>query len=98
MQFLDRRFPLEDDELYLFDSYTLEPYRGQRLQAVIFAWLQERYRGAGYRRMVTLVVPENQPNIRSRQRLGFVRTGTMGYIGLGAWKRHFFRGSRKLAS
>lgn len=95
IEFLDRAFSLAPDEVYLFDSFTRPEHRGQRLQAALCARVLAGFRAAGYRVAITMIAPENRPNIRSRMRSGFVRTGTMGRVGVGRWTRHFFRGRRR---
>ncbi|MGH7550673.1 MAG: hypothetical protein ACREK3_07960 [Gemmatimonadota bacterium] len=98
IEFLDHTFPLEADEVYLFDSFTVPGHRGQRIQALICARIMKEFHDLGYRAAITLIAPENRPNIASRSRSGFRRTGIMGRIRIGGWTRHFFRGNRRIDS
>ena len=85
-------YALEAGTLYIHDSFTSREARGQRLQGALGAYLFERYRRAGYRRAVTLIVPENRPNVANRTRSGFRRSGTLVSITIGPLRRIFLRG------
>jgi len=95
MQLIDYRFPLEPDEIYVFDSFTAKNYRGQRIQSALYYRLSEHFRVSGYRAAITMIVPENRPNIVSRTRQGFRQTGSVTRLRLGPFSWHRFRGKRR---
>lgn len=94
MEAVDAELKLEPGEAYLYDSFSTPRARGQRLQPAICAGILERYRAAGFRQAVTLIGPENRPNIASRTRSGFRRTGTLASLRIGPLRRQWFRGRR----
>jgi hypothetical protein len=94
MEAVDAELTLEPGEAYLYDSFSTPLARGLRLQPTICAVILQRYRAAGFRRAVTLIGPENRPNIASRTRSGFRRTGTLQSVHVGPFHRVWFRGRR----
>ena len=78
--------------IYLHDSFTSRDARGQRVQGALGVHVLEQYRRAGFARVVSLIVPENGPNVASRTRLGFRRNGTLASIERGPLRRTFLRG------
>lgn len=85
--------PLAPGEFYLLDAFTRRDVRGKRVQGALCAWIFERYRKEGYRRVVSLIVPENRASIANRSRSGLRRTGTVGCIRIGPLRRRFMRGA-----
>lgn len=82
---LNGDFHLEQDAVYVYDSFTLPDFRGLRIQAPIFEAIRRDFEVAGYCRAVTFVVPENIPNLRSRGRLGFSACGITRRFRFGPW-------------
>ena len=72
--------------------------RGKRVQGELCAHILRRFRDEGYRYGVTLVTPENRPNLASRSRSGFERTGLLGTLHVAGFAWSFFRGSRTPSS
>jgi L-amino acid N-acyltransferase YncA len=95
MQLIDYRFPLEADEIYVFDSFTARNYRGKRIQSALYYRLSEHFRDSGYRAAITMIVPENRPNIVSRTLQGFRLTGSVTQFRFGPFSWHRFRGERR---
>jgi hypothetical protein len=46
---------------------------------------------AGYRRLLTVIVPENKTAFRPPAKAGFRFIGRMGYIQIGPWRHLFCR-------
>lgn len=82
------RFALEEDQLYVFDSYTTPDFRGKRIQQQVFRRLAEDAIGVGCTDAVLFVDPQNRPNLKSRKRSGFVPKGSVTWIGIGTWNRY----------
>lgn len=95
IDFVDRDVGLEDDEVYLYDSYTAPDFRGQRLQPFLGQRILTHFRDCDYRQAVVIIAPENRSNISSRKRSGFFRTGWLFRIQIGALRRDFFAGTRR---
>jgi ribosomal protein S18 acetylase RimI-like enzyme len=89
--FLGRTLELEDGEAYVYDSWTLPALRGNALAPALAVALLAHLRAAGYRRVLTVVSPENAANLRARAKSGYRPCGTVGWVGLGPWRRHFRR-------
>jgi hypothetical protein len=85
-------WPLEPGTFYFHDTFTSRNARGLHVQGALSAHLLERYRRAGFRRAVALIVPENRPNVANRARSGFRRAGTFVSITIGPLRRAFLRG------
>ncbi len=83
---LDAVFELDKDQIYVFDSYTLNEFRGQRVQPAIFARLAADALEHGCKHAILFVEPENRPNIVSRRRLGFVPGGLVVRLKIGPWR------------
>jgi GNAT superfamily N-acetyltransferase len=81
----DADFRIDDDVVYLFDSYTHPDFRGRRLQASIFQAIREGHRDRGVRKAVTFVAATNTANLRSRARVGFTVSGVACRFQLGPW-------------
>jgi len=94
IEFVGREVALQEDEVYLYDSYTDPDFRGKRLQPFLCGRILTRFRNSGYRQAVVLIAPENRSNIASRMRSGFVRTGWLIRIKTSWLRRDFFRGVR----
>lgn len=96
MWMLDADFDLDNDVVYIYDSFTHPDFRGLRIQAAVFDALRRDLVAAGYRRAVTLVTPENAPNLHSRRRLGFKRRGMIRRLRLGSWTKFLASGAAPL--
>jgi L-amino acid N-acyltransferase YncA len=85
-------FSIDDDAIYIFDSYTHPDFRGRRLQASIFQAICREYNERGVRNAVTFVAATNSANLRSRARLGFVISGAVRRLRAGPWVWYFSSG------
>lgn len=84
--------PLAPHEICLYDTFTAPAFRGRHVPAAICRTILECH--PQHRQAVTQVIPENRSNVRSRERTGFRRTGTIHFVKLGAWRWHRLRGAR----
>jgi GNAT superfamily N-acetyltransferase len=78
--YLEREIVPGPGELYLFDIYVAPDQRGARLAPRIFATIAELHRAQGYRRALCLIALYNRSSIRSHERLGFRRVGSIHAI------------------
>jgi SAM-dependent methyltransferase/GNAT superfamily N-acetyltransferase len=80
---------LARDEAYVYEAFTLPQFRGQNIYAVCLASILREFRMAGYRRLLTVIVPENKMAFRPPEKTGFRSIGRFGYIKIGP-QRHLF--------
>jgi GNAT superfamily N-acetyltransferase len=85
---------LRDGEVFLYDSFTDPELRGHHIQMTVLAALLDHARAAGHQRAVVMIEPVNRPSIRSRERSGFRRTGTMHFLRLGKKSWTLLHGER----
>ncbi len=85
---------LQDGEVFLYDSFTDAALRGHHIQMTVLAALLDHARAAGHRRAIVMIEPVNRPSIRSRERSGFRRTGTMHFLRLGKKTWNLLHGER----
>ena len=80
------RFPLRDDEAYLFDAFTLTPWRGKGLAPYLRYRVYEILAEQGRRRFYSVSIRSNRAAIRFKEKLGG-RIVARGYrVGLfGRW-------------
>ncbi len=91
IDYLARELPLAADEVYCYDSFTDEAFRGWGLDAARTAEKLRYFRRAGYRRAVCVVSPENRASLRSCAKVGYRFSGLIGYVRIGPWTWHFCR-------
>lgn len=91
IDFLDRSLALAPDEACVYDLYTAPDHRRRGATAARGAALIRHARGAGYRRLLAAVLPENQAGFGSPRRFEYRPIGVVGFVGLGRWRRHFCR-------
>jgi hypothetical protein len=63
------QFPLQENEAYLFDAYTLVPYRGQRLAAAVRCALYRELAAIGKTRLLSLSYALDKPAVKFKERL-----------------------------
>jgi L-amino acid N-acyltransferase YncA len=74
---------LDPQAVYLHDLYTRPAQRGLGLAPGLIHGMAEHFQAAGCRRLVALVLPENEASLRSLGRVGFRCVGRAGYWGFG---------------
>jgi GNAT superfamily N-acetyltransferase len=87
VEHLGRDLRLEDGEVYLFNAYTLSEARGHGLRGAISAAVLEDCRKRGFETAIALIEPHNLPSVRSCERSGYRRTGTIARVRIGPWRR-----------
>ncbi len=75
---------LDPQAVYLHDLYTRPSQRGLGLAPGLIGGMAEHFQAAGCRRLVALVLPENEASLRSLARVGFRCVGRAGYWGFGS--------------
>ena len=86
---LGRYVHLMEDEAFLNDAYTAEPWRGKAIHTLVQYHMLLYLQKAGYRRAYTLAFTDNRSSLQTHDRLGWERTGLMLYFGThkGNWLR-----------
>ncbi len=82
---------LAPDEIYGYDSFTDPRHRGQHLPAARARILRPMLEAEGFRRRLSVAVPEDLGAMSNTRRNGFRPIGTMGYFRIGPWRRYFVR-------
>ncbi|HEX2981071.1 MAG TPA: hypothetical protein VHO48_12455 [Anaerolineaceae bacterium] len=95
--FLSRTFPVGPDEVYLYDAYTLEAYRGEGINPYLNVLAGKRI-GQKYnkRAIVGFMRVRNKSSMRSAQKRGLVRISTAGYLKLFGFRFHYYFKDRVL--
>jgi len=91
VDYLDRDLPLGGGEAYLYEVFTEPAVRGRGISSQVLAFASRRARTTGCRRIVALVNPENRAAFPPLERNGYRRTGVIGYMTIGPWRRDFRR-------
>jgi hypothetical protein len=82
---------LAPDEIYGYDSFTDPGDRGQHLPAARARLIRPMLEAEGFRRRLSVAVPEDLVAMSNTRRNGFRPIGTMGYFRVGPWRRYFVR-------
>src|SRR5262245_41465262 len=83
--------PLAAGEVYIYDVLTVPDARGRQLTTVPYLQMLRFLREAGYRRVITIIIPENAAALRLGEKLGYRRLGMIGCVKLGPWRWQFCR-------
>jgi GNAT superfamily N-acetyltransferase len=84
--------PLRGD-LWVVEVFTRPDYRNRGLYSASTAHAFAAARAAGYRRVIGLVSPWNRPAMHVMlDKWRRAPVGTVGYVGIGPWRRTFVRG------
>lgn len=63
--------------VYMHSRFTHPAYRGRRLHAIAMSIALTLYRSRGYRGLVSIVNADNAPSLKSCDRMGYRRFGTI---------------------
>jgi hypothetical protein len=97
IEYLGSRLPLAPDEVFLSDTFTSPPYRGNSISAAAGTRLAHMLAGEGIRRIIGAVLPENRRAARAFDKaVGARPFGKIGYVAIGPLRRDFIRVSREL--
>lgn len=91
IEYLSRDLALAPDEVYVYEAFTAPGFRGRNASPIRALALGEHFRSRGYRRIVTAVRPENTVGFRPLEKVGTLRVGVVGYVGVGRLRWHFCR-------
>jgi len=67
------------DEIYLYDAFTFEDYRGRNLYPALLHCILKSSRDAGLRRALIFVMSDNTPSIRGVTKAGFAEFQRVTY-------------------
>lgn len=87
--YLDRWLDLEPGGTYVYETFTRPERRGDGVSAAAGTRLAHALSGEGHRRVVAAVLRENHAGTRAYEKIGYRRTGRIGYVKLGPWRRDF---------
>jgi coenzyme PQQ synthesis protein D (PqqD) len=76
----DRYIVMGDDEAFLNDAYTTEPWRGMAIHTIVQNCMLLFLKQQGYRRAYTMVLTSNRSSQKTHHRLGWERSGRMLYF------------------
>jgi GNAT superfamily N-acetyltransferase len=93
--YLDRWLALGQKDVYLYEAYTHPAHRGHGVSAAAFTRLVHVLAAEGRQRVVAAVLSENHAGRRAYEKVGYRRIGSVGYVKLGPWRRHFLRTHRR---
>src|SRR5262249_44587229 len=91
IEYVSRELPLAADDVYVYDSFTTPEFRGRGAAPLRARVLGQYFAARGYARLLTAVLQENAAGFRPLEKVGTRPVGTIGYIGIGPWRRHFVR-------
>jgi ribosomal protein S18 acetylase RimI-like enzyme len=63
--------PLAQDEIFVFDLFTMPTFRCQGIQSALFQQMLQLARKRGYKRALSLVMVDNLPSLNLHDKLGF---------------------------
>lgn len=89
--YLDCDFDMAPDEVYLYDLYVAPGLRGKKIATALASQVYQYLRDAGYRRIVTTILPETKASLRVAEKAGNRVIGKTGYVKIGPWKKYFCR-------
>lgn len=91
VEYLDASLSLAEGEVYLYESFTRPDRRGESISPALGTRLARALASEGCRRIVATGLPESREARRAAEKVGYRRTGRMGYVKLGPWRRVFLR-------
>lgn len=94
IEYLDLALPLEDGEVYQYDSFTAPGHRRRGVSAVSQAELAASLAAEGRARLVRAVLPENRAAVRDAEKAGYRRSGRIGFVRIGRLRRELRRKER----
>jgi ribosomal protein S18 acetylase RimI-like enzyme len=83
VEYLRRDLALEEDEIFIFDSFTNPEYRSLHLATARAAFVADYYAARGYRRSLGVVAVENRAGLAVPEAVGYRRIGRYGAFCIG---------------
>jgi ribosomal protein S18 acetylase RimI-like enzyme len=96
IEYLDLVLPLEDGEVYHYDSFTSPSRRRRGVSVASQAELATTLAAEGRTCIVRAVLPENRAAVRDAEKAGYRRRGRIGYVRVGRWRRELLFGPRRV--
>lgn len=93
--YLSHEVELGPGELYIYDTFTHPQCRGHAVAPAIGVEIVRQFRPSGYLRIIRAISPENRASLRAASKSGYRPYGTIGYVGIGPWRKHFVRLTRE---
>ena len=87
--YLSYEIQLASDEAFIYDSYTDPSCRGLNIAATRSVEMMRFFHGAGFRRLLAVVAPEDQSAVRIPQKSGYHSIGTLGFFRIGPIRQDF---------
>jgi len=87
--YLERVWPVEPGQVYLFDAYTDPTMRGHAVAPALSAEMLRRYRDEGFQYAIRGTLPENKAALKAHAKAGFQIIGRIGRVKFGPWRRDF---------
>jgi len=95
IEYLDVQLPVAAGEAYLFQSFTPAAYRGRRLASRALSALKAQLGAMGIRRTLSCILPDNWLAYPPAFSAGARPIAYIGWYGVGPWRRHFRRPTRR---
>jgi RimJ/RimL family protein N-acetyltransferase len=83
--------PMFPGDVYSYDSFTHPDYRGNNISPARAVYMFKFMHQAGFKRIVSAVMPDNYRSLRSLMKTGFHIFALLGYVKIGPWRRDFCR-------
>jgi hypothetical protein len=96
LPYLHRRYRPQAGDVLTTWLYTAPDQRGRGINRASHADLRAQALARGGRRSLGIVAVWNTPSLRTNDRTGRVRVGTVGYDAIGPWRRPFATGAARL--
>ena len=80
---------LAPDEVYVYDVFTLPPFRGKNIVGVVFARMIRYFQDVGYKRMIVIVEPKNKASLRLMEKAGYRPVRMLHFLALGPFVMMF---------
>jgi RimJ/RimL family protein N-acetyltransferase len=91
LEYLDYDLDLSADEACSYGLYTDPAFRGSAVSPTGSVAMLRHLRDAGFRRVVSAILPENHAGLRTVAKTGYRRYGVIGRVKLGPWTWRFLK-------
>lgn len=91
IDYLECEVMLRPDGCLAYDAYTKPAFRGRGIAGARTRRMEPHLMKCGYRRLLSVIGPENRQSLYFNTAAGHQIVGVMGYYQLGAWRRYFCR-------
>ena len=91
VEYLGSWLDLEPGDVFVSEGHTVPALRGRGVFGAASARLAHALAEESHLRMLVGVLKENHAGKRACEKAGYRRVGSIGYVGLGPWRRAFKR-------